>query len=413
MFFFTFLAGSVLYSQSLFEWESPVDSVPSDGYYNILLKPEVTGRLKNDLSDIRIYENGEKEVPYLCKRETAISYKTLFREYAIVEKKNTPKCCTNLILHNPSKNRIDNISLIIKNSDVTKKAKLSGSDDNRTWYVIRDNYFFQAMYDNSETTEIKLIDFPTSNYTYYKLEIDDSKNGPVNIIKAGYYNTYEENGKYTEIKVPIISQKDSLKNKRSYIDVKFDRSFYADKIAIVVDGPIFYLRQINIISVVYYKNEKDSVQKPYEKMVLNGELNSATDNTFYLSNYAMSELKIIIENKDDQPLKIRSVKAYQLNNCITAQLQKDKKYSLRFGSKEMLPAEYDIKYFQDKIPSNTPTVYTGDIVNIKKQPASNAQEQESYTFFTNKKMVWAVIILVILLLGFVSLKMLREINSKK
>ena len=56
------LAQNTLYQASL-------DTVPTDGFYKINISPQIAGYLKNDLSDIRLYDRSAKEVPYILQRE--------------------------------------------------------------------------------------------------------------------------------------------------------------------------------------------------------------------------------------------------------------------------------------------------------------------------------------------------------
>lgn len=381
-----------------FKWQAELPEVKQSGFYNILIDPAVNTHLKEDLSDIRIYNNG-KEVPYILKSENASS-STSFHEYTIVENKSTNKW-TQLILQNVSKSRINNISLIIKNSDVKKKARLSGSDDKQNWYIIKDNYNLEAVYSGQNTFEVKVLDFPLSDYEYYKLDIEDSLSAPIKILKAGYYDTQVEEAKYISIPAPIISQKDSS-NKRSYIKVSFNSPQFIDRLKIEVEGPAYFLRPIRIAKLIQDR------KLTYWESLYQDELRSNHDNILLLDHYFTDHFYLIIENNDNQPLTVKSITGFQLTHYLTAKLDQGQKYTLKFGNKDMGYPTYDLEYFRDSIPTSTPIIKAENITNIDIQKAQVDKDD----FFKSTIWIWVAICIVIALLGYMSYRMLKDMKKE-
>ncbi|MFN8255132.1 MAG: hypothetical protein U0W24_05550 [Bacteroidales bacterium] len=227
-----------------FTWQADIPRVGSDSYYKIHLKPAVVSKLMNNFSDIRVFDENNNEIPYITEIEKPFESRDYFVEYKIIEKaeiKSWP-FYTRLVIHNPGKNNISNIQLVIRNSDVKKTLKLSGSDDKVNWYSIRDGYRFQSLYSDNETSIIKILDFPVSNYEYYEIRIDDLKNNPLNIVKAGFYNTAIEKGKYTAVDTPSVSQTDIKDKKESLIKIEFPELTTLNKISLKFAGGIFTIK---------------------------------------------------------------------------------------------------------------------------------------------------------------------------
>src|SRR5438105_4380274 len=118
----TVLAGMfflVLYNPAVAQtcrWEARMaDSVVKEGFYNIVLQPEIGAKLKSDFSDIRILDSENYEVPYIQKTEEPYFTATRFKEYPVVSKEIIENCCTKLTIKNPGKKPINNICLILKN----------------------------------------------------------------------------------------------------------------------------------------------------------------------------------------------------------------------------------------------------------------------------------------------------------
>jgi len=217
-----------------FKWESKTDLVLSNGFTEVLLSPEITGNLRADLGDIRLYDSTGSEIPYIQYSEKPVLYKQLFKEYAVLQKVHHYDY-TRLVIHNPSKSTITNISLVIKNADVRKWLTLNGSDDQKVWYALKEHYYFQSFYNDDKTSEIRVLNFPKSNYEYYELLVYDYFDYPINILKVGYYDTSVETGKYSVVKAPSFSQIDTLK--QSVIQIHYTNQQYIDKLQFEIEGP--------------------------------------------------------------------------------------------------------------------------------------------------------------------------------
>lgn len=404
----TILSIPWLSSGQTFKFKASIDSVLTDGYHKIYLPPAITSQLNPDFSDIRLYNSRGDELPYVIAKEKPVAYKTLFREYQIVSKTIKENFGTSLVLRNESGNKINNISLLIKNTAAHKKARLSGSDDAVSWYVIEDQYLLQPVTNASETAEIKILDFPLSDYAYYKLDINDSLSAPINILKAGYYDTQRENGKYTEIPSLHFHQQDSLAIKQSYVSVSLTEAAYIDKIEVRVKNPAYYLRPARFCIEVKEKLKRGK-EKNRLSPVIEVTLNANQENVFFVSGKWPKEFYLVVDNGDNPPLQIAEIKAYQLNSYLTANLDKDKGYYLQFGHKTIQAPVYDLTYFKDKIPDNIPVIYPG-----KPAPLTAALvDNNSNTLFTNTLFIWIIMGVVISFLAYMSYQMINETSKTR
>lgn len=380
-----------------FTMEAQIDSVKEDGNYQILITPEVSTHLKQDFSDLRIYDTKNNEVPYFLKIEKAPVSTESFRSYEIIEHNKVPGCCTQLIIRNSKKNKIDNIGLIIKNADVRKKARLSGSDDKVNWYTIKDNYELESLYNDQKTEEVKILHFPLSDYEYFRLDISDSLSLPISILQAGYYDILHKNATWLDLPAPDVVQTDSI-DKKSYVKIAFQSPQYIDRIKFNISGPDNYLRRSKLCT------RTTNSEKSYFTVITTFELRSNHSNEFLLDNLFEQELYLIIDNKDNPPLSVESVDASQIRRTVIAHLQKDNNYVLRFGDKNASLPDYDLKYFNDKLTIH-PKVLKVDA--IEKIEFDKVQADD---FFTTKLWVWAAVIGMVLLLAYFSVKMIREIK---
>ncbi|HEX8545956.1 MAG TPA: hypothetical protein VF691_03280 [Cytophagaceae bacterium] len=385
-----------------FESSAQLRPVPKDGYYQLLLGPSIAAHLQESFQDIRIYDSKGKEVPYLLMSEAAVATGESFREYPIKEQTIIDKCCTRLIFSTPQRPKINNLALVIKNAEVRKKAKLSGSDDAVSWYIIKDNFDLESIYHSANTSEIKMLDFPMSDYAFYKLDIDDSLNPPLNIKKIGFYDNWQEQGKYLTLPMPKITQRDSS-DKRSYVYINFPSFAVIDQLKFKIRGPHIYRREASFYSVSQMKGKE--ILTPIDNITLR----SNQHNEIKVPGLYMKAFCLVIENLDNSPVMVNEVKALQLSHKLLVYLDSQEKFTLKFGSKDVGIPQYDLEYFRDSIPTNLPDVSLGPIeeASMIKNPA------QAPDFFRSTTWIWLAIAAIILLLGFMSYKMISEMKEKE
>lgn len=406
VFLIILIASGSIYGQD-FTAETKLQSVDTDGFYRIDISPTLSAYTNETFSNIRIYNQLKVEVPYLFQEEALQYYSTAFKPYEIVGKKQVKKCCTELILKNPDSLPINNISLSIKNAEVSKQATLLGSDDQQNWFALKQQFTLQSINNPDNTTVVKIVDFPLSNYTFYKLEIDDSSSAPLNILSAGYYEQQTEEAKYTSIPNLRIEATDSALRKQTYIKISLDTIRTIDRIKVAMTGQPYFLRRASLYSLQYSKNRKGEpesfLQHEYDM-----ELSSKQTTILNVNELRSKELMVIIDNQDNPPLQLESTQLLQRSRYLVAWLKKGEDHVLKVGEASMKSPNYDLANFQGDIPKQLTQVKLGELTVFAKQGAKT-----STTIFTNRMIIWVAIILVVALLGFMSVKLIRETNAGK
>ncbi len=410
-------------SAQQYQWAATMeDSVTKDGFYNIVLQPEVGSKLKDDLSDIRILDEEKYEVPFLQKSEESYFTTERFKEFPVVSKQIIDNCCTKLTIKNPTKKPINNICFILKNSDAVKVYRMAGSDDGVNWYSVKKYDVFYTPYSPSDTKVVSYINFPLTDYLYFRFDIidrgywdedrwlywdQDRWSYPLNILNVGYYETYLKEGKYLEIPAPVFTQSDSSKKKQSYIKITFNDNHLLNRIRFTFKGPRFYKRSVTLAKKIMHNVTNEATFEPITTL----ELNSYSLNEFDLDYFREKEFYLIVENDDNRPLTLDSIKTWQLTRYLKTYLDKGKKYHLVYGDSTAVAPVYDLAYFIDSIPAVLPTL---PILHIE----SNRVKQAALTkrgvyWYENKRFIWLAIGVIILFLSFMSWKMLREMRKDK
>lgn len=397
---------SISFAQE-YQFQAPIDAVKTSGYHKVLLSPEVLGQLNSNKGDIRIYNEQGIETPYLLTQETGTSTTAVFKEYEIIDKHFVEDDISYLVFQNPDKKKVNNISIIVQNTDVRKQARLSGSDDNKTWYVIKNDFLLHSMHNNSETTELKILNFPLSNYAFFKLEIDDYWKLPINILKVGYYDYQKYLGQITTYNIPVIHQNDSAK--RSFYKLDFPQKKYLEKLSFTMSGADYYRRHTSILEKRETINRKKEVSYHFTS-IGTFELNSNSTNTITLGNKSTNELYIEINNLDNQPLNIENVTGSFLNKYLVVDLSPTQKYTIKYGDKNANSPSYDLLAFKDQIPTNLTVINHATPSSLVEIKPKKIHEKG---YFDNKYLIWIIIGVVGVILAFISIKMVKEIGDKQ
>ena len=377
-------------AQNGFAYKAKLDTVLQSGFYTLSLSPAIIAKCKNDISDVRIKDNSNIEVPYILYTETARLNAESFTEFPVTFSDDRK----NLIINNILPNSISRLFLLIKNSEAQRIATLSGSDDAAHWFVIKENIVLQNEYTADKDEFVQSVSFPPSSYKYFKISMTSKNILPLNITKAGVYRQSFSGNAYDTIPFPVIFQKDSS-DKRSYVYLSFNESYEIDKLNLFFSGVKYYKRAV----AVYNKNTVNA---------------SIADDTVFSAKPAGIELHVktnrllvMINNGDNAPLSVQNAVVLQLHTTVTAYLESGKNYALYFSDSNATVPAYDLQYFSDSIGSN---IHSLTLQRIEKTAAAPLVAKEENG--ANKWILWSLIIAVLALLVYFSFRMMKDINNK-
>lgn len=388
----------------IYNWQAKLESVENPAYYKIFLSPEITAHLNHAFPDIRLYDDKNNEIQYILNQKKVIYDKGKKNELKILKNKYRKfKHFTEVIVENTEDVEISNMIFKVVNTNNPVFIKILGSPDNEKWYIIRNNYPTVPDITNADTTEIKVMNLPRSDFKYFKILFHDYDEQNIEVAGVYYHNLADIRAEYTQLPKPEITQKDTLD--KSIVTVEFNQAQFVDMITFGIQGPEFYLRKIQLL-----KSDTGIVsatgEEFYDQMKKVFWFGSLKSNRLILADYKAKKLVFIIDNKDNQPLKIYKVNAYQLKNYMVAYLLPDTKYHLFFGSKNTNFPSYDLPYFKDTIPKVLPETY---IYNIKRN--ENARQEVTAIWNFPVRWLWVSIGGITIILILVSILMLRQISK--
>jgi len=373
-----------------------------DPWHSITLPSDVFGETTKNLSDLRIYgitsDNDTIEAPYLIKK----SFKKVSKREVHFDVINTSKNANGhyITFDVPKVAAINQIQLEFKEQNFDWKVTLEGSQNQKEWFEIVKDYRILSI--KNELTDFKFtkLSFPNAKYRYYRLRIPTITKPNLNTAKIAQLTVIPET--YRNHAIDSLITKESKKNKKTEITVDLNLPSAVAVVKIHVKDSFDYYRPVTISYL------KDSIKtetgwKHNYVPLAYGTLNSIENEGFRCNNTILKKLKINIENHDNQPLEIEKVEVKGLVFQLVARFTKFGRYYLVYGNNKVEKPVYDIRHFRDKISEELTPLTLKDAQNIIKK-----EQPKQQPLFSNSLWLWAIMIVVILLLGWFSLRMIQK-----
>lgn len=394
------------FSFGQFQITGKIKEVKENGFHEIVLPPEIRSYSKQELSDIRIFNSKGNEIPYFIKSNSEALLNT-FEEYNIVSKTVSPKKTTSIVVAIPLTKNNNQLSLFIANADVEKKYSISGSSDQKEWFGISNSEVLYDLNSSTEASVVKTISYPLSTYKYLKIDFDDQKTLPINVLKVGNFNTQLQKNTLQEIKPKKSSTSEISSEKETQIHVVFDGPQVINQITFDITGPTYYKRKAIIYKKVTIQNKRKS--QIADEEIVSLELNSNTKNSFEIPEIFEKEFYIKIENHDNLPLSVSTIKYSQKPISIIADLNANEKYSIKTGDNKLTEPDYDLSDFKNNIKGILPQTY---IYNIQ-QNSTAKNKTEHTSFWQQGWFMWLCILFGGITILFFTTSLIKDLKEKK
>lgn len=386
-------------------FEANIPVVTETDYYQIQLAPTLLGTIANNAADLRIRNSKGEEQAYFLAQESEMSLQKEFVAYPIVKQTMVLNGTSTLVFENVDKDTISSINLLVNNADVAKKVRLSGSNDQQNWFVVKDQYFLQGFQGSNNTTLLKMLRFPSSDYQFYKLSFNDSTSLPLHINAVGYYNTKEIKSRVTSFPIEVNHLIDTLKS--SYFQLSVADTLYLERLSFYVGGPEYFDRKAEIrIKNQVTSNKK--VKTPDYKTLAQFHVKSDATNEILFYNKSFKQAEFVIRNQDNTPLIVDSVIASFNNRYAVVKLEAGEQYTFTWGDNKAVTPQYDLAKFVSKIKPKS-TILHSHIKNLQGNIEVALKEK---AWWQSSVIIWVVIVLVGLTLGYVAFKMINEMGEK-
>ncbi|WP_143306770.1 DUF3999 domain-containing protein [Chitinophaga vietnamensis] len=397
------LIGSSRVAAQQFAWKAAVKGITDSGFARITLTPDILAH-SHQLEDIRLM-NGQQEVPYLIRQSAETYNPARFQPFPIIENKAVAGGISTLIFRNAGQKTLDHFFLVMKNAWVKKTVKISGSNDQQQWFGVTEPFVLDPaadMVSSSSSTILVKIGIPATDYTFYRLQLNDSASAPLNIGNIGPMAGAEvTTAQLAPLPDPVVITDSSSTARRSVFKIAFRESYLIKKLSLEISAPALFHRKARLASFTDHRQVLNNLADI--------DLISSKPSEIILPQAAQFDTLFLMVQNDDNPLlEIKTVKAWQPDYYLIAAVQPSGNYTLFFGDPQLKTPVYDLSYFKDSLPTALPTLRTDTLIALPKAAKAAAPS----TFFSSPKWIWSGIILIIIVIGAVAVSMLRDMQKK-
>jgi len=405
-----YLLPCVAFSQTVqhFRYKADVGKVDSTGVYKIALKPGLVAKSVNSsLYDIRLVDDKGRFVAYVIITNPKDKLKPFFYTFPEVKQVAGSDTVTTYIAENIDKInpgdsnhrfKISQLWLKIRNTTVTRSVNLSGSDDLEHWFAIKEGIRLQEAGDSNETEYEQMLDFPESNYRYFRIQISNSNKDLIPITRAGIYlpdaKGDKEPGRLTQLPQARIITKNGDKQTSYYVGL--DDMYVVDGLLLDIPSPRYYNRHISI-----YDAGDRNTAKLYDDSI------TSTRRSVLAISAKTNKLRIDITNGDDNPLVVKNITAMVLPQFAVAYLEKGRQYYLLDGDSTANEVSYDLTFLHSKPMSEFPVIEHSAVYKNPVFASVTLSVKHDYTL-----LIWVSIAVVLLILGLLTWRMVKELNTK-
>ncbi|MFD1061720.1 DUF3999 family protein [Winogradskyella litorisediminis] len=375
---------------------------PTETWHTIILPNSVFGKAKSNLADLRIYgitaESDTIEAPYILKvNSKKVENKSI--PFKIFNQSKTDEGFY-YTFQTDGEDLINQIKLKFGIENFDWRVKLEGSQNQNEWFNILDDYRILSIKTVNTDYSFTTLSFNSAKYRYYRLFINSAKKPK--LIRASISKNQILEGVYDNHTIAKSSNQINKKNKTSVLDISLDARLPISSMEISVANDFDYYRPFKLEYISDSLKTEKGVKYTYRTLA-RGTLNSIEKNNFNFETVLSKALRLTIYNTDNQPLNIQSVKVKGYKHQLVSRFTEDANYSLVYGNSKARLPRYDIKTFENNIPKQLSNLTLGNIKVIKKSDTEN-----SSSLFESKYWLWAIMLIVILILGGFTLKMISK-----
>ena len=374
----------------------------TDQWNKIILPNEIFAKLSPDLSDLRIFgitkANDTLMAPYILQEaSTTSSGKEVTGK--IINQSHSGKE-NYFTIEIPAENTINQVELTFKQQNFDWRIQLEASQDQQQWFTVLNNYRILSISNHLTHYLFTTLSFPDSKYHYYRLSVNTADE-PVLLaakitqqqIVAGVFNKYA---------IATNTTRQDRQRRQTIIDLALPMSLPVSYIKINVHDKIDYYRPL----IVQYPSDSFKTQNGWQysySMLGSATLNSLEKNELYCNSTRVKKLQVVIDNQDNEPLKIDSLEVKGYQYALIARFTEPGSYYLVYGNSRASKPDYDISRFADKIPPAINTLVLGEEALIPKE-----QPKRSAPLFQSKQWLWGIMVLIIAVLGWFTVRMMKK-----
>jgi hypothetical protein len=370
-------------------------------WHKIIIPDEIFSKIARDFSDVRIIGLKKNKDTINASYILQIDKEKISQKEAVVYLVNQSKNNNGYYytFEIPSNDPINQIHLDFGQNNFDWKSALEGSHNQQDWFTITEDYRILSIKNKSTDYQFTKVIFPDSRYRYFRLLIKSAKDPE--LVKTRLLLDSITEGNYKKYAIRSIKIEEEKQEKRTVIEIDLKSMVPVSKLTITTENNFHFYRPVNIEYLEdSIRTERGWVYN-YTRLA-SATLSSLEKNSFRFNSTILKKLRVIIENHDNAPLQpdIFVVEGYI--HKLICRITEPASYFLTYGDLELSKPQYDLERFTNEIPQELTSLTLGS-----EQLVVKAQAPRKKPLFENKAWLWAIISIIIVLLGWFSIRMIK------
>jgi hypothetical protein len=383
--------------ENRFAYKRKITNATNEDWHSIKLPADIYRNLQTDFSDVRILEiagNDTLETPYLLD---ILDTEIIKQDVTLSAINQSQKGNEYFLTFLNEGYKVNYLYLSFNEANYFGTAKVEGSNDRRKWFDLAQDEKIFSIQNARENYASSIINFPLTDYEYIRLTI--ASKDKLTFSSAAFRMDEIRLGEFDEVPSTFSVSTDK-KSKRTVVDVVLDQYRPVSNVLLEISKRNDYYRHMTIETL--YDSTKTERGWIRNYQTVSGNLiTSFKPNQFAIPFTMTNRLRLTIENFDNPPLSISEIKINGARVQLRAKLKNTNSF-LFYGSDGLFKPTYEIEHFKEKVPMNPQEATLGTEENIA------PMKIPIHAIFENKIWLWGILISVIALLGFFTLRMMRK-----
>ena len=390
-----------------FRYQRPVQAQPG-GQRFVAVDEQIWKNARRDLGDLRLY-SGQQEVPYALAVEHG-SRENDNKDVSVLQQSVTGGK-TQFLIDMTDVPEYDHIDLKLAAKNFVAHARVEGQDDlhGKQWALLADCILYDLSKENLGGNS--MLRLPLSTYKYLRVTIDGPVK-PTDIVGATSEFRQEQKAVWRDVggaptvaELPASAARgDSSRGngKATVLNFAVPENVPVDRVTLDIDPA-----QPNFRRSVQVTSDKDdyigSGKIDRVHMVRSGQKIDSDDYDVSFSAVGHQEIKVIIDNGDDPPLKIKSARLQQLEHRLYFDAPASGALTLYYGDAKLDPPVYDYAKLFLLAKDAAPAQLGAEQANA----AYTGRPDERPWTERHPAVLWIAIVAAVLILGAIALRSMK------
>lgn len=409
----------------------PLKTAPGEGVAEFSLPGEVFAKARADLGDLRLVGAPGESVPYVLRVDRGRAERSVSsRPVKMYNLTFLPGKQSSVTLDFGKAEHKTRIDVDTSGVNFRRRVTVEASEDERKWQVLRKTGWLFRIGPGGGKFEMNRVKLPDNNFRYLRVTVfnapDDGEKVEIREVRS--WRVQVTAAPPQAVAVESVSTSVVQKPKDKTTEIAVDLGFEKPPLYEVDMSfdDVNFLRRVEILG---RDREKRTVLERFEdapprKREVDVPWSSVAGGTVYRfvggddkpqasTRFRFSAgqaryryLLVRIHNGDNAPLKFTGLKIRRFQHYLAFQPTSDGPYTLYLGNDAAAKPQYDLAHFIGRLRAEGVTKI--DIGPVRPNPAFAEKEKVVPWSERHKGLLWVVLIAVLLVLGVLVVRRIRQ-----